>query len=276
MSFSKRRQYTAGLWLVIVMTIGYTSAIFAQDSGAAISQGFKTSDTNIAAGALVSLKEGVASEVQLANIDRITQLVGVVGDKPLVALSAGDTEAQVVIGGTTRVLVSDLNGEPKAGDKITVSPLNGIGMKATENGQVIGVAQADFTSENVSTQAVKNKAGEALNVRIASIPVQVAVAYYAAPSDGSDLLPPLLQRFAEGIAQRKVSSMRVLLSGILLLAGLTSVAAMLYSSAKFSIVSIGRNPLSAHAIRKSLGEVGSIAAGVLLLTIMAAYLILTV
>src|SRR5882757_8634946 len=121
----------------------------------AISQGYKTKSTNISKGALLSLVSSSSTTVEPANSSNATNLLGVAADKPLIELSgSSESSTQVVVGGSTDVLVSTINGAVKAGDKITASPVSGIGMKAVEAAQVIGTAQASLDSVKTVDQSV--------------------------------------------------------------------------------------------------------------------------
>ncbi len=246
------------------------------DSTAAISQGFKTSETDLATGALVSLTSGSQNTIELTNIDRVNQLVGVIGDKPLIELSnKNDKEAQVVISGTTVTLVSDINGDIKAGDKITASPINGIGMHASSSSLVVGTAQVDLKSVETASRTITDKEGKPQTVKVGALPVQINVTYYAAPEEKNTFLPPFLQSLANSVAGKDVSPVRVLVSTLVLAFGFISIAVLLYSSTRSSIISIGRNPLSEGAVRKSLFEVGATALGILLVMLIAIYLVLS-
>jgi len=247
----------------------------AAETTAAISQGFKTNEKELATGALVSLTPGSQSTVQLGNTERVNQLVGVVGDKPLIELNNNDKETQIVISGTTGTLVSDINGAVKTGDKITASPITGVGMKAVDSALVVGTAQADLSSAQTTDKTVTDKTGKQQKVKVGSIPVQVNVTYFVAPDDNKSFLPPFLQSLANAVAGKDVSPVRVLISSLVLALGFVSIAVLLYSSIRSSIISIGRNPLSEGAVRKSLFEVGATAFGILLVMLIAIYLVLT-
>ncbi len=242
----------------------------------AISQGFQTNEATITSGALVSLEPANKGNVQLANTDRVEQLVGVIGDKPLVTLSNNATEVQVVISGITPTLVSNINGDIKTGDKITASPVNGVGMKATDSSQVVGTAQEDFKNIQTRELTITDKNGKSQTVRAGTLPLQINVTYHAAPEDQeSAFLPAFLRQIANSVAGREVPTTRVLLALLVLLAGFICIGVLLYSSVQSSIISIGRNPLSEQAVHKSLLEVGAAALGILLLMIITIYLILT-
>ena len=279
MSLSSSFRKFGTIWflsLVVASIVTLFSAIYVRaESTAAISQGFKTSEANLAAGALVSLTSGSPNTIQLANSDRVNQLIGVIGDKPLIELSNSDKEAQVVISGTTLTLVSDINGDVKTGDKITASPISGVGMKANVSSLVVGTAQSDLNSATTTQKTVNDKKGQPQSVKIGSIPVQVNVTYYVAPEDKNAFLPPFIQSLANAVAGKEVSPLRVLISTLVLIFGFVSIAVLLYSSIRSSIISIGRNPLSEGAVRKSLFEVGATSLGILLVMLIAIYLVLS-
>jgi hypothetical protein len=270
----KRTAWFLGLLMVPILAL-YSFNVAQAESTAAISQGFKTAEADLATGALVSLTSDSQSTVQLSNTDRVNQLIGVIGDRPLIELSNNDKEVQVVISGTTLTLVSDINGEIKSGDKITASPINGVGMKANASSLVVGTAQDDLNSTTTTTKSINDKRGQPQSVKVGAVPVSINVTYYVAPEDKNSFLPPFLQSLANTVAGKEVSAVRVLISSLVLIFGFVSIAVLLYSSIRSSIISIGRNPLSEGAVRKSLFEVGATALWILLVMLIAIYLVLT-
>jgi hypothetical protein len=215
--------------------------------------------------------------IESADTDNATRLVGVVSKSALIELSSGTSEIQTVISGSSLALVSDINGEVKRGDKITASPISGIGMKATESTQVLGTAEQNFTeAQQVSSREVTDKSGASQTIKVGLLTTQVNVAYYQKPDDTDSILPAFLLRFASNLVGRDVAPLRVLIALILLSAGFGGVAVLLYSSVRSSIISIGRNPLSADAVHKGVFEIAGIAFGVLLLTLIAVYLVLVI
>jgi len=267
----------------IATTAGCTLAVFvasavpvmgASQSSGALAQGFRADSGkgDIVTGALVSSKIGDPKSVELATANTVNRLVGVADSSSLVVISSSARETQVVLSGTTNVLVSDINGAVRVSDKITVSPINGVGMRATADSQIAGTAQADFDTASAQEQTITDKDGKDHRVRVGYIPLQVGVAFYRAP--GSDFLPPFVQSIANTIAGRPVSAIRILLCGALLLIGFISIAVLIYSSVRSAMTSLGRNPLAADAIRKSLYQVIAVALVVLGGTLMACYIIL--
>jgi len=260
----------AGLFLMGV------PAAYAQQSqsSSAIAQGFEADSNNgaIVAGALVSIKQDGSHAVELATIDSVGHLAGVVDQSPLVSISGTAKEVQVVLSGTTSILVSDINGAIKGGDKITASPIAGVGMLATADSQIVGTAQASLKMQK--TQEITDKKGGKHTIHIGQIPLQVGVAYYQVP--GSNFLPPFIQSIANSVAGRPVSLIRVLLCTVLLLLGFISVAMLIYTSVRSAMTSLGRNPLAARAIRKGLYQVGIVSVVVVGGALLASYLILSI
>jgi len=239
-----------------------------------IAQGFQTTDTNVVAGALVSLKD-TPNTVELSTPANDQDLIGIAGSKSLIELSSGKGSVQVVTDGTTAALVSDINGAINTGDHIAASPIAGVGMKATTSGVVVGTAQASLSGVSTTKQTVTDKKGRQTIVHIGSIPIQVDKVFYQAPQDTNSFLPPVLSDFANSVAGHQVSAVRVLAAAVLIALLFVAVTVLLYSSVRSSIISIGRNPLSENAVHKSLLEVGLTIVGVLVFTVIVVYRILT-
>jgi hypothetical protein len=259
--------FSSALLLIVLSPLAYAQ------SNSAIAQSFKpdTSQGDIVAGALVSTKDD-KNTVALATLGTANRLVGVVDDNPLVSISEGGKEVDVVLSGTTSVLVSDMNGAIKSGDKITISPVAGVGMKATTDGQIVGTAQNDFKSSD--SQTVNDREGKSHEIQLGYVRAQIGIAAYQAP--GSDFLPPFIQNTANSIAGRPVSIIRVLICSTLLILGFTTVIILVYTSVRSAMTSLGRNPLAAKAIRRGLYQVCAVSLVVVGGTLLASYLILTV
>jgi hypothetical protein len=241
-----------------------------------IAQGFQTSDSNIVAGAMVSLKTNTPNTVELSSSSNADALVGVVGDKSLLELSNGTSSVQIVTNGVTPTLVSDINGTVTTGDKITSSPIAGVGMKATTSAVVIGTAQANLATAKTGTRTITDKSGRTRDVKIGAIMLQVDKVFYEPQQNDSSYLPPAFQQLANSIAGRQVSPIRVVVAALLVILLFITITILLYSSVRASIISIGRNPLSENAVRKSLLEVGLTVIGVFAFTVIVIYLLLTV
>lgn len=244
----------------------------------AISQNFEAASTNISAGALVSLASTTHPSVGPANTTNLKHLVGIASDSSLLELSgAGKTSVPVVVDGTAQTLVSDMNGAIRVGDKITASPVNGIGMKATASGEVVGTAEEDFSSVQTIKQSVRKLNGSTRTVIVGLLPVAVNVTFYSVPQsqgDLSNILPPFLQSLANNISGRQVAPLRVLIGGLALMLGFIAAMIMLYTSIRSNITSIGRNPMAQSALRKALVDVIFAAISVLAITMVTTYIVL--
>jgi hypothetical protein len=263
-----------GVVLVLSLCVAQLSLpVLSAQSNGSLAQGY-TVDTDrgqIVAGALVSLKADSQS-VELAATDTVDRLVGVVDQKPLVVISGNAQESQIVLSGTTSVLVSDVNGDIKAGDKITASPVAGVGMRTTTDARVVGAAQTDFDPSKAQTQSITDIHGKSHDLHIGYVQLQVGLANYQAP--GSNFLPPFVQNIANSVAGKQVSLIRVVFATVLILFSFVSIAILISSSIRSAMISLGRNPLAASNIRKSLYQVGGVTLLVLGATLVASYLIL--
>lgn len=246
----------------------------------AIAQSYSTTSTSIAPGTLLSLVQSGSSQVEPAhsNGSSTTPLVGVATTKPLLELStSGEKSVQVAVGGTAQALVSDINGPVAAGDKIAASPIAGIGMRAVSSAEIVGSAQAGLSTVHTVTQTIDDKTGKAVTVKVGLIPLAVSVGYYSASSGGTlgAFIPPILQNLANTISGKAVSPLRVLISLLTLLLGSITVIVMLNTAIHSGIISLGRNPLAGSALRKGLVDVILAALGVLAVTFVIVYAILT-
>jgi hypothetical protein len=255
-----------------MLFIGITS--MTAQGVSSIAQGFQTNDANVVPGALVSLTKDSPNTVELSKTENLEQLIGVAGEQSLIELSNGSNAIQVVTNGSTPAIVSDLNGTIKTGDKITVSPIAGVGMKATVSTLIVGTAQDDLSKAATETRSITDKSGKKKEVHIGTIPIQVDKVFYEAPAEEASFLPPMLQDFANHIAGKQVSAVRVLIAALLVVFMFITVSVLLYSSIRSSIISIGRNPLSERAVQKSLIQVGVTVVGLLIFTVIIIYLIL--
>jgi len=259
----------------LVLSIFCALPVSAQGNSS-ISQEFKTKDNNVSSAALVGIEKDNSNTIELSNMEDTDKLLGVVGAKPLIELSGGASGVQVVTSGLTLALVSDINGKVVNGDRVTASPIEGVGMKATSSSVIVGIAQGDLKSVSTEKRTITTKDGKKQTVNIGLLPVQVGVAYYTVDDGKASYVPAFLQELANNVSGRNVSPVRVLVAALILLLLFICITVLLYSAVRSSIISIGRNPLSESAVRKSLVEVGLTVAAVLVFAILIIYLVLTV
>lgn len=245
----------------------------------AIAQGFTATGGDIVQGTLVSLVSGTKSSVASATPASVGRLVGVAASKPLVELaSTSGATVQVATGGVTNALVSNAGGPVMAGDKITISPVTGIGMRATASAEIVGVAQADLASVKSVSESVASTTGHPVTISVGLIPVAISVGYYSAAQTAgtvSSFVPPALQTLANDIAGRSVSPWRVLAAMLALVLGFGMAAVMLITAIRSGLISVGRNPLARGSLLRALMDVIVASLGVLAVTVLAVYLLLT-
>lgn len=258
---------------------GVLFALVSVPAWASVSQGFATS-TPIASGSMVSLDPKSTGSVEVADLNNVSRLFGVVVPASSASISlsgSGDGQVQVVTSGTVSVLVSTYGGAIHVGDYITVSSIAGVGQKVTGPARVIGTATADFdgTGDGVTKRTVDDGSTKK-EVSIGQIPVVISVSSYT-KDDGKQnyVVPNWLQNLSNTLAGKSVSPIRIIMAGLILIVALISISVLLYSAVRNSIISIGRNPLSKSSVLRGLLQVIAIAVVVLALTGGAMYLVIT-
>ncbi len=239
-----------------------------------ISQGY-TTDAPLSVGTIVSLKKNTSDQVEASTTANNSNTLGVVvnPDNSLLSVSNGKSQVQVATTGTLQVLVSDINGQIKRGDHITASPITGVGMKATGNVLVLGIAQGDLDG-NGGKETYKDKSGKEHTAYIGTVPVLVNVAYYFKEPEKT-VIPGAIQNVANAIAGKNVSTMPILVSGGIFVITIIVVVSIVYSMIRSSIISVGRNPMSQSAIYRNLIQLSSLVLLILAVGFSAIYMVLT-
>jgi hypothetical protein len=255
------------LLLIMVATPGVVAA--------AISQGYQ-SDEDLTPGTLVSAQQSGSQDNKavLTDSSNADSLLGVVvGSKDATLAVTGPTDKlQVATSGAAEVIVSNLAGDVKDGDPVGASPIRGVGMKAVEAGKIAGVAQGDAVYGD-KTVDVQSKTGT-VKAKIGTVKVVMQIAYYVPPPDNSPV-PKFLQVFANSVAGKQVSLVRLLASALIILAATIAIAILLYSAVRSTMVSIGRNPLAQASIYRGLWQVVIACLVIFFAALGSAYLVLT-
>jgi hypothetical protein len=260
-----------GLFLLCSTLFAATSYVHASTP---ISQGYTASET-LSIGSIVSLQKNTADHVIGATSSNVDNLFGVVinNDSSLLYVSNGSSnQVQVATSGTVPVLVSDINGAIKRGDNITASPIKGVGMKASGNVRVIGIAQDDMS--RVSKQTYKDKDGKEQKVTLGQTALLVNVAYYFKEPEKT-IIPFGIQNIANAMAGKEVKTLPILVSLGIFILTLIVVVSIIYSMIHSSIISVGRNPMSQSAIYRDLIQLSALVLAILGVGMVAIYLVLT-
>jgi hypothetical protein len=225
-------------------------------SAQSVTQGYK-SDQSLQRGMLVAVSLDDPAKVEALTSDSLDRAKGVVvqpNDSP-VTLSSDDRKIFVASSGEFDVLVSDQNGKIKKGGYISISALEGIGMKAAATQTtVVGRATETFAGSGDTIGASVDKSDKAYN--IGRITAQIAIGSNPqANLANKSNVPQFLVNAGETVADKPVSSFRIYLSLALFLATIGVAGLMLYGGVRSSLIAIGRNPLSKRTITRGLFQV---------------------
>ncbi len=279
--------------LLLVIVLGLVGPIFSfSNSGAASSstnvnisqsvvQSYTGSNT-IQIGMIVQLESKGSNTITTLTQNNMSNMLGVVvpANAATVALTPENNSSQqffVASSGRYNVLVSSENGPISAGDYITISSIDGIGMKADQNqALVLGRATGTFNSGSIKIGNVEvtTQSGQKKQVSIGLVPVQLSISHNPLASKSVDYVPSFLAKAAATVAAKPVSAARIYLGLITLFVSTALTAILLYSGIRSGMISIGRNPLSRTSIIRSL--IQTVAAGLIIFIIgvFAVYLLL--
>jgi hypothetical protein len=245
-----------------------------------VPQGYFT-DGTVQKGMIVKIKDGDGTKVVPLNNATITKMLGVVvaaNDAPVTLTQDIPNGQQVFVTQTGHydVLVSTQGGDIKAGDLLTISSLDGIGMKATSaQSVVLGKALAGFDGQHnsIGSTQIKTSSGNAF-ISIGRIPVEISISHnpLAVPSDSN--IPGFLQKSGQFVAKKAVNPARLYAGLVILLATFIVAGALLYGGVRSSLTAIGRNPLAKKTITRNLIEVIFSSVIVFVIGLVGVYLIL--
>jgi hypothetical protein len=254
--------------LVSIPSIVYASTL--------ISQSFSTA-TALSPGTIVSLEKNSTDQVSSATNSNSNYMIGVTissGSSQISISSDQTNQVQVATSGVEQVLVSNINGNISAGDPITASPISGIGMKATENTKVIGLAQDTFPNSTSTQESYTSQGGQKQSVLLGEVPVLLNVAYYY-KQPNKTLIPPALQSLANALAGKSVNSLPIIVSIVIFVVSLLIVVIIVYSMIRSSIISVGRNPMSQAAVYRNVIQLSALVVVILGVAIISIYMVLT-
>lgn len=264
-----------GAFLIAFVSLISPLAILSPVSaGPLISEGYSSNDS-LAVSTIVSLRENSSDEVTAATNENAENLLGVVVSANSSSISITSSivnQIQVATSGTMDVLVSNINGDIARGDFITASPIAGVGMKATDNARIIGVAQGSL--RRPTAQTIKNGDGTEREVNIGQVPVLVNVSSFFKQPERT-IIPVAIQNLANSFAGREVSPLPIILSAGIFIVSLIVVAVIVYSMIRNGIISVGRNPLSQSAVYRNIVQMSGLVLAILAATFVAIYLVLT-
>lgn len=261
----KRHYFLSSILLILVASLFVPTLAFAVTYG---SSRQVSSNEDLTAGTVVVM----ASEkdtVRAAGVSDAPAVMGVITSAPEGSLEPG--QVIIVSSGVASVLVSDVAGPVKKGDPVVVSPVDGVGMKATQEGWIIGTAQEDFET---STAATVNTTASGKPLAIKRLSVLLSVSYYSTGTAAPNSFLAATLGAAEAVAGHSVSTTRAVIALLVFSGAIILLVVLIYSATKTSITAIGRNPLASVKIGNGLVKVLVTAVGIILLTLVTVYLIL--
>ena len=235
-------------------------------------EGFTSSTkTPVQPGMVVAIDKAASRTVKPAPADNSNLMYGVAvdpSDAPITLVGQG-SQVFVATTGTYQVLVSSKNGSIKPGDYISMSNIDGIAGKAqVGQPQILGKAQSSFDGKS-------NVISSANNVSIGRIFISIGIAKN--PLSTSDpTLPLFLRKVANSVANRSVPVIRVYTALLIFMISLVAAIVILWSGVRSSLISLGRNPLSRHAIFSGMYKVVFTGLGVFIIGLAGVYLLLKV
>ncbi len=271
---------TLGLSVVIGLAIVATAGA-ASDTRAPVTQSYGTDDT-VQKGMIVRLDAKDTSKVSILKQEDSKKMFGVVVDANDAALSlTGNLDKRqvyVATFGKYYVLVSTQNGPIIAGESVSISSLNGIGMKADgDEDLILGKALTSFDGNGQvsSTATYKDGNGQDVKIALGRILVDVAVQENPLRSQGfPSALTQFLGDIGYTVTKKNVSVARLYLALVILIITAIVSSVLLFSAVRNAMISIGRNPLAKRDIIRGMIQVVMTSLIIFIIGIFGVYLLL--
>lgn len=241
-------------------------------------------DSPLQKGMIVRLNAKDNTKVDALKSEEMTRMEGVIvsaNDAP-VSLSAPDPnkpQAYVATNGRYDVLVSNQNGVIKKDDYVTISSLDGVGMKAdSKQSRIVGKAIENFDGQTnvIGKTNVKNTAGTTIPISLGLIAVEISISHNPLEQKPQSLIPGFenLQKVAGTVADKQVGAVQLYISLAVIIMAAFIAGSILYGGVRTALTAIGRNPLAKSSITRGLVQVVITSVIILVIGITAVYLIL--
>ncbi len=244
----------------------------------AVAQGYATKDQGLRAGMVAGLSNDSSSGqplVERASQGKEERIVGVVTTpgNELVTLASGTNNIYVQTAGEVVAFVSDVNGNIKKGDMLTMSPLRGILMKAEDSSAaIVGIALEDLDIDTAEKVTVNGS--DQGKVPVGQISINLASGISS--SGVEERSNTTLSALGRTLVGRDVADLRVVAALIIFLIVLVVEGGIIYGAISSSIIALGRNPMAHRIIVREIFKVAAIALTVLILGVLAIYGVLWV
>lgn len=264
----------------LVLGLGFilaTAAATAQN----VTQGYG-SDQQLQNGMIVRLTPKDAKKVEALKEANAQDMLGIVVSSTTAPLSIADPAASqtyVATFGKYNVLVSSQNGDIESGDYITISAIDGVGMKAdVEQQMILGKALNRFSLKDAeSVVEVSDAAGNKRKVGLKRIAVDISVSRN--PNYSGDVtagVPQVLSRAAQLVTKKPVTALRIYACLGILALSLAVSGMIIYSGVRTGMTAVGRNPLAKASIIRNMVAISLMAIVIVLIGVIAVYLLLKI
>lgn len=267
---------TASIKLMVSAYVIAVVAVLSAQPVFGFARGYATKDGMLKTGMVVALSDESNDErafVERASNKDPYSIIGIATNPAdnQVTIASEEEEVYVVSSGEATAYVSDVAGEVRKGDILTISPLRGILSKAPENSAlVLGIALEDAGGKTAEEYTIQTPEGEKIS-KVVSIRIN-----FDRKSGASNEPDSSLERLGKSIAGKNVNEIRVMAAIIVFLIVLITEASILYGAISSAITSLGRNPLARQIIKHELLRVVIVAFAVLIFGLGSIFLILRV
>ena len=249
------------LLLTIVVGCGVVLPCLGIANAQTVSQGYGSTGV-VQKGMIVMLDPKDSQKVRaLTNkTDKAMHGVVVAANDTVVSLGDDSSKNQVYVAsnGKYDALVSTQNGPIKTGDIISISALDGVGMRADAGQAVIlGKSLGNFDGKkNVSGNASLTTSAGKKDVAIGLVQIDIGISRNPlAVSVSGPPVPAFLRKTGDIVAGKPVSTVRLYISSAVLLITMFMTGSLLYGGVRSSMIAIGRNPLAKKSILRGLIQV---------------------
>jgi hypothetical protein len=247
--------------VIAFIITGFLLAIISSVPAVALAKGYSSADSSLQKGVVVKLRsesnggQPVVERAQYTEADRVFGVVVELTDSLATEAPAG-SQVYVESAGPAQAYVSDLNGEVKKGDLLTLSTLAGVLMRAEDRTvTTVGTALEDFSGQAQHSTTIKDSGGDSQETKLALLDINVNIVQPSAAAV-SQTSNSLLDRLSSGLVGREINGLRVLAALAIFATLLVIEAEIIYGTITTSIAAVGRNPLAKSLIgRESLKSV---------------------
>lgn len=265
---------------LLTINLSFASSNSASNTTQPIAQGYQ-GNSQTDPGTIVQLDPNNSNQVLLLSQSSLNRMFGVVIPANSANLTIGNTKntSQVYVTnyGTQQVLVSNQNGPINVGDYISISSINGVGDKATnQQSVVLGRAEATFngSSNVISSDQLTTSNNQKVSVNIGEIPVVLNISPNPLVSSSTSNSQSLITKLSKANNHKPVSQIRVYLGIVIIAIGAIMAITILYSGVRNGLLSIGRNPLAKRAIIIDLIRLVIISIIIFVISVGLAYLLI--